>query len=207
MVKRYFITGIDTNVGKTFVSAVLAEALHADYWKPVQCGIADGTDLNEVKKLISNTTTKIHPEAYSFAAPVSPHLAAAIENKRIDINSFRLPDTNNTLLIEGAGGILVPLHKNDYVIHLVKKFNAEIILVVRNYVGCINHSLLAIDYLLRNKYPVKGLILNGNFDPLVEQAITSYSDIPVLARFAEVANLDKQVISQIASTVKMEVFK
>jgi dethiobiotin synthetase len=205
--KRYFITGIDTNVGKTLVSAVLAEALHADYWKPVQCGISDGTDVSQVRDLISNTTTKIHPETYSFAAPVSPHLAAAIENKRIDIDSFQLPTANNTILIEGAGGMLVPLHKNNYVIHLAKKFNAEVIIVVRNYVGCINHSLLSIDHLLKNKYAVKGMVLNGNFDPLVEQAITSYSDIPVLARFSEVGAIDKEVIKQMASTVKTELFK
>ncbi len=205
--KRYFITGIDTNVGKTLVSAVLAEALQADYWKPVQCGVTDGTDVNEVKKLISNTHTKIHPEAYSFAAPVSPHLAAAIENKRIEIDSIRLPETKNTLLIEGAGGILVPLYKNNYVIHLAKEFNAEVILVVRNYVGCINHSLLTIDHLLRNKYPVKGIVLNGNFDPLVEQAITTYSDIPVLAKFPEVGTIDQKLVLEMAATVKTELFK
>lgn len=205
--QRYFITGIDTNVGKTFVSAILAEALQADYWKPIQCGVSDGTDVKTVKDLISNSKTKIHPEAYSFAAPVSPHLAAAIDGKKIDINSINLPSTTNTILIEGAGGMLVPLEKNNYVIHLATKLNAEVILVVRNYVGCINHSLLSIEYLLRNRYKVKGMILNGNFDPMVEQAITTYSDIPVLAKFSEVGVIDKKVVSDLASTVKTELFK
>lgn len=204
--KRYFITGIDTNVGKTVISAILTEALQADYWKPIQCGITDGTDVNEVLKLISNSKTKVHPEAYSFAAPVSPHLAAAIESKKIEVKNIVLPSTSNHLIIEGAGGIMVPLSKSNYVIHLAREFDAEVILVVRNYIGCINHSLLSIDYLLRNKYKIKGMILNGNFDPLVEQAITTYSDIPVLAKFPEEGTIDKDKIKQLASFVKPELF-
>ncbi len=204
--KRYFITGIDTNVGKTIVSAILVEALQADYWKPIQCGITDGTDVNEVRKLISNSKTKVHPEAYSFAAPVSPHLAAAIESKKIDVKSIVLPSTSNHLIIEGAGGMMVPLSKNNYVIQLARELDAEVILVVRNYIGCINHSLLSIDYLLRNKYKIKGMILNGNFDPLVEQAITTYSDIPVLAKFPEQGAIDKIKINEFTSLVKKELF-
>ncbi|MDZ4665388.1 MAG: dethiobiotin synthase [Bacteroidota bacterium] len=204
--KRYFITGIDTNVGKTVVSAILAEALQADYWKPIQSGNTDGSDMSEVGKLISNSKTKLHPEAYSFAAPVSPHLAAAIESRTIDIKTIVLPLTSNHLIIEGAGGIMVPLAKNNYVIQLARDLDAEVILVVRNYVGCINHSLLSVDYLLRNKYKIKGLILNGNFDPLVEQAIVTYSDIPVLAKFPEQGAVDKSKIKEFAAFVKKELF-
>ncbi|MBK7309584.1 MAG: dethiobiotin synthase [Bacteroidia bacterium] len=204
--KRYFITGIDTNVGKTVVSAILVEALQADYWKPIQCGITDGMDVNEVRKLISNSKTQVHSEAYVFAAPVSPHLAAAIESKKIEMKSIVLPSTTNNLIIEGAGGMMVPLSKNNYVIQLARELDAEVILVVRNYIGCINHSLLSIDYLLRNKYKIKGMILNGNFDPLVEQVITTYSDIPVLAKFPEQGAIDKVKISELASLVKKELF-
>ena len=205
--KRYFITGIDTNVGKTVISAILAEGLEADYWKPIQCGISDGTDVKEMSKMISNSKTKIHPEAYSFAAPVSPHLAAAIENKKIDVKNIKLPTTTNSLIIEGAGGMMVPVSKNNYVIQMARELDAEVILVIRNYIGCINHSLLSIDYLLRNKYKIKGLRLNGNFDPLVEEAITSYSDVPVLAKFAEQTVIDKNKIKELASSVKKELFK
>lgn len=204
--KRYFVTGIDTNVGKTFVSAILTEAMEADYWKPVQCGISDGTDTNELKQLVSNSKTMIFPETYSFAAPVSPHLAASIEGKAIDMNAFKLPLTSNHLIIEGAGGMMVPLVKSNYVIHLAKQFDAEVILVIRNYLGCINHSLLSIDYLLRNKYKVKGIVLNGDFDPLVQQAITTYSDIPVLAKFPALEKIDKSVVTSLASTIKKELF-
>ncbi len=204
--KRYFITGIDTNVGKTFISAVLAEALGADYWKPVQCGISNGTDVNEVKKLVSNPKSKIFPEAYSFAAPVSPHLAAAIEGKVIDVDSIKVPQTTNNLIIEGAGGMMVPLYKNNYIIHLAKEFDAEVILVVRNYLGCINHSLLSIDHLLKNKYKIKGMVLNGDFDPLVKQAIKNYSDIPVLAEFPELEKIDKSIVTAASTSIKTDMF-
>jgi dethiobiotin synthetase len=204
--KRYFITGIDTNVGKTFVSSVLTEALEADYWKPVQCGISNGTDVNELKKLVSNTKSKIFPETYAFAAPVSPHLAAAIEGKVIDVDAFRLPQTINNLIIEGAGGMMVPLYKNNYIIQLAKEFDAEVILVIRNYLGCINHSLLSIDHLLRNKYKVKGIILNGDFDPLVQQAIVTYSDIPVLAKFPDLGKIDRNTVTAASASIKKELF-
>lgn len=204
--KRYFITGIDTNVGKTMASAVLTEALQADYWKPVQTGVIEGSDTNEIARLISNTKTVIHKESYTFSAPVSPHLAAAIESKTIASDKIVLPQTSNTLIIEGAGGLLVPLNKSEYVIHLAKKFDAEVILVVRNYVGCINHTLLAIDYLLKNNYPLKGIILNGNYDTLVEGAIRSYADVPVLARFADQNEITKQTVSELARTIKKELF-
>lgn len=204
--KRYFVTGIDTNVGKTFVSAVLTEALEADYWKPVQSGISDGTDANELRQLVTNSKSKIFPETYSFAAPVSPHLAAAIEGRVIDMTAFKFPQTSNHLIIEGAGGMMVPLVKNNYVIHLAKEFDAEVILVIRNYLGCINHSLLSIDFLLRNKYKVKGIILNGDFDPLVEKAITTYSDIPLLAKFPALGKVDKSVVTSLVSSIKKELF-
>lgn len=204
--KRYFITGIDTNVGKTFVSAVLAQTLGADYWKPVQCGVADGTDVNEVRNLVTNTKCTFFPEAYSFAAPVSPHLAAAIEGRSISLSSFKLPETKNNLIIEGAGGMLVPLNDKDHVIKLANIFNAEVILVIRNYLGCINHSLLSIEYLLRNKYAIKGVILNGDFDPMVKQTITGYSDIPVLAEFTEMGKVNKEIISEVSNKVKKEIF-
>lgn len=204
--RKYFITGIDTNVGKTFCAAVLTEALQADYWKPVQTGIIEGSDTAAISTLISNSKTKIHKEAYTFSAPVSPHLAAAIESKTITLDKIVLPQTANNLIIEGAGGLLVPLNRTEYVIDMAKKFDAEVVLVIRNYVGCINHALLSIDYLLKNKYPIKGLILNGNFDTLVEGAIRAYADLPVLARFADQKEINKQTVSELARTIKKELF-
>lgn len=202
--KRYFITGIGTNVGKTFVSAILTEALQADYWKPVQTGVIESADVNDVARLIANQKTKFHRESYSFTAPVSPHLAAAIEDETIELSKIVLPDTQNTLIIEGAGGLLVPLNNTSYVIDLAKKFDAEIVLVIRNYVGCINHSLLSIDYLMRNNFKIKGLVLNGNFDELVEESITSYAPIPVLAKFLDMHKVNQQVIKDLSCSIDKE---
>jgi dethiobiotin synthetase len=194
MSKNYFITGIGTNVGKTVASAVLTEALKADYWKPVQCGIEGGRDVEFVASLVSNPRSKFLNETYLFKEPASPHKAAGMENITIDFNSIKLPSTNNTLIIEGAGGPLVPLNDRHYVIELAKSFNSEVILVVTDYLGCINHSLLCIDYLISHNYNFAGVILNGNFDPEVEKAILNYKPVKVLGRIAHTENVSKEFI-------------
>lgn len=199
--KRYFITGIGTNVGKTFCAAVITEALQADYYKPVQSGTIEGSDASFVKELLSNTRTVIHHEAYTFAAPVSPHLAAAIENTSVELEKIYCPLTANILIIEGAGGLMVPLNSTNYVIELAKKFDTEVVLVVRNYLGCINHSILSIDYLLRHNYRLKGLVLNGSFDPMVERSIIDYANVPVLARIPEVSTVNKQTIHELSKHI------
>jgi dethiobiotin synthetase len=204
---KYFITGIGTDVGKTIVSAILTEALKADYWKPVQSGVADGTDKGLVSSLITNTTSVCHNESYSFQEPASPHLAASLENQKIKLEQMHLPDTQNDLIIEGAGGILVPLNDSNYVIDLAQEFEADVILVCRNYLGCINHSLLSIDYLVKNNFPVKGLILVGNFDKAVKLAITNYSELPVLAEIPEMSEISKETILNQAQKINLSLFQ
>jgi dethiobiotin synthetase len=204
---KYFITGIGTNVGKTIVSAILTEALKADYWKPVQSGVADGTDKDLVSSLITNTTSVCHNESYSFQEPASPHLAASLENQKIKLEQMHLPDTQNDLIIEGAGGILVPLNDSNYVIDLAQEFEADVILVCRNYLGCINHSLLSIDYLVKNNFPVKGLVLVGNFDKAVKLAITNYSELPVLAEIPEMSEISKETILNQAQKINLSLFQ
>ncbi len=130
----------------------------------------------------------------------------SIENEEIELSKIELPNTANHLIIEGAGGILVPLNKTHYVIDIAKKFDAEVILVVRNYLGCINHSLLSIDYLMKNNFKLKGLILNGNFDAMVEESIVNYANTPVLAKFYEMSKVNEQVVSDLARTVNKELF-
>lgn len=204
---RFFITGIGTGVGKTVVSAVLTEALKADYWKPVQCGIAEGTDKEKVESLISNSTSAFHKESYCFQEPVSPHLAAGLENIKIKMDGFLIPESGEHLIIEGAGGLLVPLNDDAFVIDLAREFEAEVILVVRSYLGCINHSLLSIDYLVKNDFPVKGIILIGNFDKAVRSVIINYSEIPVLAEMPELFEITKEVVLNQASKIDAELFK
>ncbi|MGY0036905.1 dethiobiotin synthase [Pedobacter sp. NJ-S-72] len=162
--KPLFITGIGTEVGKTIVSAVLTEQLQADYWKPVQAGDLDNTDSDKVKELISNTKSIFHPETFKFIMAASPHRAAKNEGIEIRPQDFSLPETNNQLLIEGAGGLFVPLSYRLLMIDLIHLLDADAVLVVRNYLGCINHTLLSIHALLSKGIPLKHLVLNGDFD-------------------------------------------
>jgi dethiobiotin synthetase len=204
---KYFVTGIGTGVGKTIVSAILTEALEADYWKPVQCGIDSGTDKDTVENLISNAKTVIHPEEHCLSEPASPHVAAAKEGFKIIMESMEIPMTENTMIIEGAGGILVPLNEQYFVIDMATFFEAEIILVVRNYLGCINHSLLSIDYLAKNGFDIKGLVLVGTFDPAVRTSIINYAELPIIAEFPEVTEISKESISGLKSRVDMSLFE
>lgn len=196
---KYFITGIGTNVGKTLVSAILCEALQADYWKPVQCGTEDGRDTETVKNLLSNSKSICYDETYLLKEPASPHLAAKKEGITIDLTRLTLPVTSNTLLVEGAGGPLVPLNDKYFVIDIAKQYRLPVILVVSSYLGCINHSLLAIDYLVNHGFQIKGLILNGDFDADVKEPIVRYKNIPVLAEIPHSAKADKDFVSHQAS--------
>ena len=181
MMKRYFISGIGTGVGKTLASALLCEALQADYWKPVQSGNEE-TDSGFLRTVVTNTRTVIHPEVYSLKQPASPHIAARAEDTRIDLSVIhsRLPATDNRLIIEGAGGLLVPLNEKEFVIDLVKKLDAELILVSRHYLGSINHSLLTAAVCRQHNLKVAGWIFNDQFMDY-EQEIVDWSGYPKLA--------------------------
>ena len=156
---NYFVTAIGTNSGKTLVSAILCEALEGDYWKPVQAG--EPRDSEEIRKLVSNHSIKIHPERYLLSKPASPHAAAQFDGIQISLSDFSLPETNRNLIIEGAGGMLVPLNENNLVVDMIKSFQAEIILVCDLYLGSINHSLLTIEALRSRNLDVKGIVFNG----------------------------------------------
>ncbi|MDX2172335.1 MAG: dethiobiotin synthase [Bacteroidota bacterium] len=205
--KKYFITGIGTDVGKTVVSAILTEALKADYWKPIQCGTIDGTDKGSVASLISNEKSTVHPEEYCFEDPVSPHLSAAIAGYKIVMESMEIPMTENTLIIEGAGGILVPLNEQYFVIDMATFFEAEIILVVRNYLGCINHTLLSIDYLVKNGFEVKGMILIGSFDREVRMSIINYAELPIIAEIPEVTEISRETVLHLSEKIDLKLFE
>ena len=206
---RYFITGIGTNVGKTIVSAILTEALKADYWKPIQSGTIEGLDSTTVKELISNTKTIIHPEAYLLKEPLSPHMAAKIDGVTIELENIQLPvrlsgvEAINNLIIEGAGGLMVPINNKHYVIDIAMKFDCEIILVISNYLGCINHSILTIDYLLKHDFKIKAFIFNGDFNAEVKESISNYAptikniDIPAFTI------INKEIILSVANTIAL----
>lgn len=179
--KPLFVTGIGTGIGKTIVSAILTEYLQADYWKPVQAGDLDNSDTIKVESLVSNNKTVFHPEAYRLTQPFSPHKSAALDGIAIDPAKIILPVTNNRLIIEGAGGLMVPLNNDFLMIDLVQQLDAEVVLVVKHYLGSINHTLLSIDALRNRGIPIKVLIFNGERDEYAEEVISSHIKCKILS--------------------------
>jgi dethiobiotin synthetase len=196
--KKIFVTGIGTDVGKTVASAILCEALLADYWKPVQTGSYFSTDSDKLKKFITNDRTRIHPESFVLRQYMSPHAAAELEGKHISLDAIQVPETNNTLVIEGAGGIMVPLNDREFIVDLIIKCEAEVVLVIQNYLGSINHSLLSIDALKFRNIPVMGVIFNGPPHKLSEDIILSYSGLKCLGRIQKESNINREVITKYA---------
>jgi dethiobiotin synthetase len=187
---KYIIAGIGTEIGKTFISSILTEALQADYWKPIQSGALDFTDTDTVKSLISNSKTIFHPETYRLNQPMSPHAAAAIDGVKIELSQFELPQTDNHLIVELAGGIMVPLNDQETNLDLIKKLNIPVILISKNYLGSINHTLLSVEILKLNNIPIKGLIFNGERNNSSEDFILNYTKLACLGRtnFEEIIN-------------------
>ncbi len=205
--KRIFIAGIGTGVGKTMVSAILAEALHADYWKPVQCGDLDHSDTQVVQSLISNHVSKLYPEAYKFKTPSSPHYAAELENTVIKPEQFEVPHSEIRILIEGAGGLMVPLSKDYLVIDSIKHLKASVILVSKNYLGSINHTLLSIEALKQREIDVVGIIFNGKnyFDN--EEIVQHFIHIPVIAEIENAEQVDKEFVKAQANKLRIALSK
>ena len=194
--RKIFVTGIGTDVGKTVVSAIIVEALKADYWKPVQSGTYYTTDSEKIKLLTSYTQTVIHPEAYRLKEHKSPHEAAEAEGVHIDMAKINLPQTNNTLVIEGAGGVMVPLNGKEFIIDLIQKFEAETIVVIQNYLGSINHSLLTIDALKHRGVKIIGLVFNGPPHEPSKEIILNYSKLPFITWIAKESEMNKSVIEK-----------
>ncbi|WP_428331133.1 dethiobiotin synthase [Mucilaginibacter sp.] len=201
--KPIFITGIGTGIGKTIVSAAIVEKLKADYWKPVQSGDLDKSDTWRVKSLVSNTTSFFHPETYRLTQPFSPHKSAAIDGITIDRSKFIQPETNNKLVIEGAGGLMVPLNDQFLIIDLIKQLNAEVILVSQNYLGSINHTLLSVFALKQYGIPIKGIIFNGTKDIYSKEYIMQHSGLELLGHLPEYNNLDKKAIIDAGSYITL----
>jgi dethiobiotin synthetase len=198
--KPIFITGTGTDVGKTIVSAIVAEALRADYWKPVQAGLEHGTDSLLVEELLSNDTTVIHPEYYFLKMPASPHIAAPAEGKKIKLKKIvaHLPKTKNQLIIEGAGGVMTPINENKMMLHLIKKLDAKVIIVSKNELGSINHSLLTAAVLRKEKVNVLGWIFTEEYKNY-EKEIAQWSGFPKIASVKHLEEISKKSIKDEAS--------
>src|SRR5450432_4454303 len=205
--KPLFISGIGTGIGKTIIAAVITEFLKADYWKPVQAGIDSGTDSSWISSLISNSETRIHPETYKLKLAVSPHISAGNENQHIEINrilkDFCQMDPKRPLIIEGAGGLMVPLNEKDFVIDLIREFDAKLVLVSRNYLGSINHSLMTAKLCRSYGLDVAGWVFNDQYMNY-EQEIAGWSGYPILFSLPLFDSISKQAISDAAGKLPTE---
>jgi dethiobiotin synthetase len=194
---KIFITGISTDVGKTITSAIVVEALEADYWKPIQAGDLDHSDSHKVKSQISNSKSQFFPNSYALKTPASPHLAAEIDGIRIDVNQIQEPKTENHLVIEGAGGIFVPLNENETIVDLIQK-DYKVIVVSRHYLGSINHTLLTIEAIQNRGFQVDGIIFSGSENKSTESLILNKTGIKCIGRIDEEPYFDQNVIREYA---------
>lgn len=205
----FFITGIGTGVGKTVVSAIVTEALQAHYWKPIQAGFDEGTDSDWVAAMVSSPQTQILPEVYKLRKPASPHIAAREEGLRIDTDLIAATQNKRetinpklqTTVIEGAGGLLVPLNESEFVIDLIKKLQCRVILVSRNYLGSINHSLLTASICRQNNIDVAGWVFNDQYMDY-EDEIVGWSGYPKLLSVPFTQTINKAFIQNHAEVLK-----
>ena len=191
----YFITGISTEVGKTITSAIVVEALEADYWKPIQSGDKHASDTMKVQSLISNSRTRFFSSSYAFDYPASPHLSAQMEGVTIEKDKIIRPVTDRPLVIEAAGGLFVPLNDHDIMMDLILPTD-RVILVSRHYLGSINHTMLSIEALQHRGLSIYGIIFSGAENPATECWIAAYSKVPILGRIEEEPFFDKEVIKK-----------
>ena len=197
---NYFVTAIGTDSGKTLVSAILCEALSANYWKPVQAGFP--TDRDTVQKLVSNPATNSFPETYLLKTAASPHAAARVEGIDIEIEKFIIPDSSQDLVIEGAGGCLVPLNDRDFIIDLAARFKAVTVLVANLYLGSINHTLLTVEALKARGIPVKGIIFNGPENRDSCDIILKHSGLKPLLHIERERLITKDIVKHYAALIK-----
>jgi len=196
MPSRFFVTGTDTGVGKTVVSALLCAALDAYYWKPIQTGTREGTDSRTVARLAELPRAKILREAYKFAPPVSPHLAARKAGIRIELREIRTPEigVKENLVVEGAGGALVPINKTQLMTDMMKHLGLPVLLVARTTLGTINHTLLSLSALRSAHLTVRGVVLVGKPNADNRQAIEHYGQIGVVGTIPLLKTIDRRAL-------------
>lgn len=197
----FIISGTDTNVGKTVASALLVHALHATYWKPIQSGLSDETDSEFVQRVTKCTPDRILPERYQLTQPLSPHVSAELDEKTISLADFSIPHVTSSLIIEGAGGLLVPINWNQLQIDLFQQFNLPIVLISRTTLGTINHTLLSIEILKQKNMAIHSIILNGPENKNNRKSIEHFGHIPVSGWIPEIKeSFSTNLFSHIFST-------
>lgn len=199
--KRYFITGTNTDVGKTIISALLCESLQADYFKPIQTGSNEILDKNTVQNL---TDSIIHESSYCLRVPASPAFAGSCENLEIDFQNIKLPKVKNNLIVEGAGGCMVPINSTQITLDLIKYLNLPTIIVVKNELGCVSSALTSILALKSKNIEIAGVILNGDYDPFNNyEAIEYYGKVNVLDKISTIKPLNKENIKNYKFSSKL----
>ena len=198
----FFITGTDTDVGKTVAASWLMLHLGADYWKPVQAGLEE-TDVASVKQITGVDDTRFHPCTYELTQPLSPHESARRDGIKIDMSKFQLPKTDKSLIVEGAGGIMVPLNKDNFMIDLMEQLKLPIILVCRSGLGTINHTLLSLQAIRQRGLPLAGLIISGHKSSHNREALEEYGDVPIIAEIDYCDVLNKQTLLSIKPEIDL----
>lgn len=201
MNKSVIIAGIGTEIGKTVISAIMTQAWQADYWKPVQSGNPEDADALFIQKMVVNPNMKILDSAYLLSQPLSPHSAAEIDGIAIELDQINTPKTDRNLVIELAGGILVPLNSKETNLDLIKKLNFPVILVSKNYLGSINHTLLSFEILKKNQINLLGIVFNGPINESGEKFILNYTQLPMLLRVHEELEITPKIIQQYAQQI------
>ncbi len=195
--KKLFVTGTDTGICKTVVSAMLTLGLKATYWKPVQSGLDEETDTEAVKRWTGLPSSHFKPEAYRLSEPLSPHASAAIDGVQIKMGDFRPPDYNTGhLIIEGAGGVLVPLNESHMMIDLMAQLQIPVLVVVRSKLGTLNHTFLTLEALRRREIPIFGVIMNGPQNESNRKAIENYGHIEVLGELEPMDEVNAQSLKK-----------
>ncbi|OIO01288.1 MAG: dethiobiotin synthase [Desulfovibrionaceae bacterium CG1_02_65_16] len=192
---KVFVTGTDTDAGKTVVSAWLCLHAGADYWKPIQSGHPPDRDADVVARL---SGAHIHPERHMLRAPLSGFDAARLEGKRIDLDDFRLPETARPLVIEGAGGVLVPINEHATTLDLIERLGAPVIVAARSGLGTINHTCLTLMALRARHIPIVGVALSGPLNPGNRAGIEQFGNVKVLAEIPPLEPLSRETLDRVA---------
>lgn len=195
--RRFFVTGTDTGIGKTVTSALLCAALDAIYWKPIQTGARDGTDRATVMRIAGLPRERTIPEAYCFGPPVSPHLAARFAGRRIDLRTINIPKLPETasLIVEGAGGVLVPVNERQLMIDVMRRLELPVLLVARSSLGTINHTLLSLAALRAARLEIRGVIMTGRTNNENRKAIERYGDAQVIGILPPLRKLNRATLA------------
>lgn len=198
--KQFIVAGIGTEIGKTVTSAILTASLKANYWKPVQSGDIATGDAYWIRNWVPSAT--IHPSTYALTQPISPHTAAEIDGVSIQLKDFKIP-TDQTLIVELAGGIMVPLNDHDTNLDLIKHFNLPVILVSKNYLGSINHTILSYEILKQHGIPMAGIVFNGPENPSGEKFILNHTGLPLILRVNQESEINEAVIASYANKINV----